>query len=174
MSSSSGPWSWADIGFDTEKKLWFLRLNNHKGIVKIFRAKRIIIKNRNGVQYQWPEKDRESWHVRERIFANEVRTIHYDKDRNLIVNSIKAETPNQKIPESYSYVTYAYSLKTGRGFVEFYDKENQLLKKISEKWIIVEGLNRKTIGKFPHIRLRVERKDIRKILFTKTAVVITG
>ena len=175
MSSPSEPWSWADVGFDTAKKLWFVRLNNHKGMVQIFIAKNIILKNGYGVQYQWPDEGpRDGWHVRERIYANEVKSIEYDADGNLVVDSVRVEAMNEDIPQNYSYICYAYSLKTSRGFVEFYDANNKLLKKINEKWIIVEDLNRKTIGEFPQIRIRVERENIRKILVTKSAVIIEG
>lgn len=58
--------------------------------------------------------------------------------------------------------------------MEFYDSNNKLLKAIREKWILVEDLTRKTVGEYPAIRLRVEREDIRKIVITKTAIVLRG
>jgi len=175
VASPPEPWSWADVGFDTAKKLWFVRLNNHKGMVQIFIAKSIILKNGYAVQYQWPDEGpREGWHVRERIYATEVKSIEYDSNGNLIVDSVRIEALDEETPQNFSYLCYAYSLKTSRGFVEFYDATNKLLKKINEKWIIVENLNRKTIGEFPHIRLRVERENIKKILITKSAVIIEG
>jgi len=171
---SSGPWYWADVGFDTTKKLWFVSLFDHKGTVRSFIAKNIILKNGYGTQYEWPEKERAFWHVRERLFAADVRSIDYDKEGNLIVESIRVEQREEEIPQNYSYVTYAYSLKTSKGFVEFYDANDRMLKRINEKWITVEDLTRRTIGEYPHIRIRAEKSDIRKILVTKTMIIIEG
>jgi hypothetical protein len=113
VSSSSGPWYWANIGFDTTKKLWFVDLYDNKGMIKMYIAKNVILKNGSGVQYQWPDRGpRAFWHVRERIFANDVRSISYDNEGNLIVESVSVEAPDEDVPRDYSYVTYAYSLKT--------------------------------------------------------------
>jgi hypothetical protein len=84
------------------------------------------------------------------------------------------EGPGESPPSNFSYLVYAYSLMTSRGFVEFYDASNKPLGRINEKWIIAENLNRKTIGEYPNIRLRVERGDIAKIIVTKSAVIIQG
>jgi len=144
-------------------------------MVQIFIARNIILENGYGVQYQWPDEGpRAGWHVRERIYANEVNSIDYDTNGNLVVSSVKVVAVDEDVPQNYSYLCYAYSLKTSRGFVEFYDVNNKLLKRISEKWIIVENLSRKTIGEFPNIRLRVERQNVKKIVVTKSAVVIEG
>ena len=174
MSSPPNPWLWADVGFDTTKKLWFLNLLNNKGTTQTYIARNIILKNGNGVQYQWADNRGDFWHIRERIYAADVRSITYDKDGNLVVDSIDIEAPDELIPDNYAYLTYAYSLKTSRGFVEFFDKDGKLLRRINERWIIVEGLDRKTTGEYPRIRLRVERADVKKIVVTRTAAIITG
>ena len=174
-SPPPNPWYWADVGFDTTKKLWFVRLNNHKGMVQIYLAKSIVLKNGYGVQYQWPDGGpRDIWHVRERIYSSDVKSINYDESGNLVVDSVKVESLQEEVPQDYSYITYAYSLQTSRGFVEFYDKNGKMLKRINERWILVEDINRTTIGEFPKIRLRIERDNVRKILVTKTAIIITG
>ena len=175
MSSIPGPWFWANVGFDTTKKLWFVDLHNNRGMTKLFIAKRIVLKDGYGIQYQWADRGpRSFWHVRERIFARDVRSIAYDDGGTLVIESIRVEEPEEEIPPDYAYVCYAYSLRTSGGFLEFYDANNKQLKKVSEKWIIVEDLTRTTAGEYPNIRLRVERKDIKKIIITKTAVIIQG
>ena len=175
MSSALREWNWGDLGFDTAKKLWFVDLHDYKGSVKLFLAKNITLKDGPGIQYQWPDKGpREFWHVRERFFVNEVRSIGYDEEGTLVVEFLKVETGGDGIPQNYSYLTYAYSLRTSRGFVEFYDSSNKLLKTVHEKWIFVEDLARKTVGEYPMIRLRVEREHVKEILMTKNAIIIRG
>ena len=175
MSSSAGQWLWADVGFDTAKKLWFVNLFNFGGLTQSFVARNIIMRNGYGAQYQWSDQGPNGiWHVRERIFAGDVKTIEYDEKGSLVIDSVRVESVEDQIPDDYAYLTYAYSLKTSRGFVEFYNANNKPAWRINEKWIIVEDLNRKTIGEYPHIRIRVEKTDIRKITVTKTAIIIQG
>lgn len=177
MSSPPAPpqWYWGDLGFDTAKKLWFVDLHDYKGSVNLLLAHNVVLKNGPGVQYQWPNKaPREFWHIRERFFVNEVRSIGYDDDGTLVVEFVKVETSSEKVPEDYSYLTYAYSLRTSRGTVEFYDASGAMLKAIRERWIFVEDLTRKTTGVYPMIRLRVERDDIKSIIVTKTTIALLG
>jgi hypothetical protein len=144
-------------------------------MVQVFIAKSIILDNGFGVQYQWPDEGpRNGWHVRERIYATDVKSIDYDANGSLVVTSVRVVAMDEEIPQNYSYICYAYSLRTSKGFVEFYDANNKLLKRINEKWILVENLSRKTVGEFPHIRLRVERQNIKKMLVTKSAIIIEG
>ena len=79
----SDPWHWADVGFDTTKKLWFVTLPNNKGTVQTYLARNIILKNGYGAQYHWPDGrgQRDFWHVRERIFANDVKSINCDDEK---------------------------------------------------------------------------------------------
>jgi hypothetical protein len=175
MSSALGPWTWGDLGFDTAKKLWFVDLHDYKGSVKLFLARKITLKDGPGIQYQWPDKGpREFWHVRERFFVNEVRSIGYDEDGTLVVEFVKVEAAKDEVPQNYSYLTYAYSLHTSRGFVEFYDSNDKLLKTIHEKWILVEDLTRVTTGEYPMIRLRAEREHVKEIVISKNAIIIRG
>ena len=175
MSARAEPWIWGNIGFHTAKKLWFLELLNHKGLVNTYFASSIILRNGYGVQYQWPDRGpRPFWHVRERIFSEDVASITFDSTGNLIVAFAKPEVPDEQIPEDYTYITYAFSLKTARGFIEIYDSKDRLLKSIKNRWILVEDLTHKTVGEYPNIRLRVEREAIREILITKTAVILRG
>ena len=175
MSSPAGQWLWADIGFDTAKKLWFVNLFNFSGSTQSFVARNIIMRNGYGAQYQWPDPGPNGiWHVRERIFADDVKTIEYDEKGNLVVDSIRVESVEDQIPDDYAYLTYAYSLKTSRGFVEFYNANDKPVWRINEKWILVEDLNRKTIGEYPHIRIRIEKADVHRIIVTKTTIIIQG
>jgi len=175
LSSPAGQWLWADIGFDTAKKLWFVNLFNFSGSTQSFVARNIIMRNGYGAQYQWPDPGPNGiWHVRERIFADDVKTIEYDEKGNLVVDSIRVESVEDQIPDDYAYLTYAYSLKTSRGFVEFYNANDKPVWRINEKWILVEDLNRKTIGEYPHIRIRIEKADVHRIIVTKTTIIIQG
>jgi len=175
MFSTPSPWLWANVGFDTMKKLWFVELYNHSGNTQTYIARNVILNDGYGVQYQWQNRGQHAfWHVRERIFASDVRRISYDESGNLVIESVRIEGVDEETPAHYSHLCYAFSLKTSRGFVEFFDANNKLLKKINEKWLVVEGLTRKTIGEYPNIRFRVEREDIKKIVVTKTALILMG
>ena len=175
MFSTASPWLWANVGFDTTKKLWFVDLHNHGGTIQTYIAKNVILKDGYGVQYQWQNRGQHAfWHVRERIFASDVRSIEYDQSGNLVVESIPVEALEEETPANYSYLCYAFSLKTSRAFVEFYDMNHELLKKINEKWLVVEDVTRKTVGEYPNIRFRVEREDIKRIVVTKTALILMG
>jgi len=61
-----------------------------------------------------------------------VKTIEYDEKGNL-VDSIRVESVEDQISDGYTYLTYAYSLKTSRGFVWFYNASNNLVWRINEK-----------------------------------------
>lgn len=101
MSSPLGPWTWGDLGFDTAKKLWFVDLHDYKGSVKMFLARDIVLKDGPGIQYEWPDKGpREFWHVRERFYANEVRSIGYDESGTLVVEFVKVEALDEEVPRA--------------------------------------------------------------------------
>lgn len=135
-------WRWGNIGFDTRKKLWFVDLYNGNGMVKFHYARNVIVKNGCGVQYQWNNRGEPIfWHVRERFFSDEVKSISYDQKGNLIIEcSAHAPPPDEGLPSDYSYVAYAYSLKTSKGYIEFYDRRDKLIKTIRDRWILVEDL----------------------------------
>jgi hypothetical protein len=168
-------WEWADLGFDTRSKVWFLQLYNFSGLIGIYQAGGITLEGASAVQYQWPQGgERPMWHVRERIFSREVDDIRYDEHGGLVLRHSIADRPKERIPEGFDSITYAYSLSTARGFVEFRDQENVVLKRIDDRWIAVENLRRKTVGTFPNIRLEAKKEDIENIVLTNTCIVIEG
>ena len=82
--------------------------------------------------------------------------------------------PAEEVPSEYDTVTYAYSLANAKGFIEFRDKENNVIKRIGDKSIAVEGLTHKTVGAFPNIRLSARKEDVANIIITRTTIVIQG
>ena len=174
-SARAEPWIWANLGFNTSKKLWFLELYNHKGLVESYFANNVVLRNGYGVQYQWADqKGREFWHVRERIYSEDVISISPEPNETLVITFAKPKVPVEHVPANYAYVAYAYSLKTSRGFIEFYDSTNNVVGKIQNRWIIVENLTHKTMGEYPNIRLRVEREAIQEIIITSTTIILRG
>lgn len=173
--SEPSNWEWGDIGFDTNEKLWMIELYNYAEQVDLIRARKILVKKGSGIQYQWPERGpTPMWHIRERIFSQQVDGLELDDEGNLTITFIPNRRVKEEIPESYDHLAYAYSLSTGRGFVEFYDSGNQVLKKIAEKWVVVENLSHETVGEFPGIRLVAKREDIERIVVTDSCIVIEG
>jgi len=168
-------WEWGDLGFDTDTKLWFIELYDYANLVEAYQATKILLKNGSGVQYQWPERGPDPmWHVRERIFSQDVHGIDYDEKGNLSIQFIPNHKFKEEIPENYDHLAYAYSLSTGKGFIEFCDSEDQILKRIDERWIVVENLSHETVGDYPNIRLVAKRKDIERIVVTDSCIVIEG
>lgn len=168
-------WEWADLGFNTKSKLWFLDLFNFSGLVGTYHAVNIISKNGSAVQYQWPQRGgRPMWHVRERYSAQDISKISYDEQGTLVVERSLEATTREQAPEAFDSITYAYSLSTSRGFVEFRDADDVVVKRIDNRWIAVENLTHRTVGTYPNIRLTAKRKDIDSILVTNTCIVIEG
>jgi hypothetical protein len=165
MSLRNIKWVWADIGYHPRRKIWFVDLHNEQGSVQIFYANSIIIDRVPSIQYQWSETGRIFWHVRD---------IEFDDEGNLVVHSLSIMMQKEKIPSSYSYLAYAFSLQTSKGFVEFYDKNNELLTTLTHKWIVIEDLERRTIGKYPNIRITAKKTDIKEIIATKSTIIIIG
>jgi hypothetical protein len=167
-------WEWANLGFNTVAKLWFLELYNYLGLIETFQAKEVSLIGGAAVQYQWPEKGKPMWHVRERIFSQEVNKIEYDQKGTLVVEFVVNHVVPEDIPRDFDSITYAYSLTNSRGFVEFRGKDNEVIKRINDRWIAVEGLVRRTSGEYPNIRLTARKEDVGNILVTNTCVVIQG
>lgn len=82
------------------------------------------------------------------------------------------------MPSEYRYIHYAFHLsskeiavgnKAPLGFVEFYGVTGKRTHAINNRRVLTEGIDRKSVGVYPHIRLRIERKDRGRILTTRTA-----
>ena len=187
-------WEVGDVGFDTEKKLWFIQLyNDINQNVGTYMAKAVILKRGNAFQYEWKDaQGRAFWHVRERFFADQVESIGVDPTGANVTINFKDDEPNQPghenppgqdVPMEFHHLHYAFHLsnkeiavgnKAPFGFVEFYDISGKLIYVINNRWIMVEGVERKSVGTYPSIRLRIDRKDVWRILTTRTVVIIQG
>ncbi|HUY86065.1 MAG TPA: hypothetical protein VMU77_03040 [Acidimicrobiales bacterium] len=178
-------WEFADLGFDTEKKLWFIQFySGTNENVGTYFARSLSLAGGRAAQYQW--KDAQGgpfWHVRERFFATEIEKFSIDPAGGTIKLSFRNEAgaeDDMTAPSEFAYILYAFHLSSkdgGRapmGFVEFYDSSGGLIQRINNRWIIIEGVFRTTSGEFPEIRLRAEDKDIGAITVTRTAIVIQG
>jgi hypothetical protein len=177
-------WEFADVGFDTGKKLWFIQFFDEKnqGVGSYF-ARNIALSRGSAIQYQWKDSQaRPFWHVRERFFADEIEAFSVEPSGNISI-SFKpgrvAEAP--KLPDDYAYVLYAYHLsnkeenaKAPTGFAEFFNSKGELVHRINNRWIVIEDLARRTSGEYPKIRLRIDRKDIKSVVVTRTTVVFQG
>ena len=180
-------WEFADIGFDTGKKLWFVQLfDSFNQNVGFYTAKTVVVNGGCGIQYQWKDvQGRAFWHVRERFDASEVEGFEIDMKGNLVINFKKNHGENDgQVPKSFSYLQYAYHLTTKEtaqsldrsplGFVEFLSQSGEVVGRINNRWIIVEDAVRKTTGELPKIRIRVERKDIGSIVVSRSSVIISS
>jgi len=181
-------WEFGDIGFDTEKKLWFVQLYNEVNQnVGTHMGKRVVIKHGRAAQYQWKDgQGRAFWHVRERFFADEIENISLDAGAEVLTVSFKegAEKSDEgSAPEEYAYILYAFHLsskeaargnKPPLGFLEFYSAADKLVKRLNNRWILIEDLDRRSVGEYPTIRLRIEKKDVHRIVTTRTSVILQG
>lgn len=187
-------WEFADIGFDTQKKLWFLQLfDSVNANVGFYTAKTVIMMGGCASQYEWKDQQaRPFWHVRERFLSNEVEGFNIDMKGNLVINFGKKsgegaspqKTVVEEIPKNFSYLQYAYHLTTKEtavshdlapmGFIEFCNEKGEIIGRLNNRWIVVEDVKRRTSGEFPKVRLRIDSKEIGKITATRSAVIIEG
>lgn len=185
-SSGAGQkfWEFADLGFDTGKKLWFVQFyNGANENVGTYFARTVNITRGRAVQYQWKDaKGAVFWHVRERFYAAEIERMAMDPTGGVITIVFKEEHGDGaegEIPANFAYLLYAYHLTSketgGRapmGFVEFFDAGGASLGRVDNRWIIIEGVDRKTTGEYPMVRIRIEGGDVGRITVTQTAIVI--
>jgi hypothetical protein len=186
--TSQPAWEFGDIGFDTEKKLWFVQLYNEANQnVGTYMGRRVVLKKGRAAQYQWKDQQgRAFWHVRERFFADEVENVGIDPSGALLTVVFKETSDDgddASVPDEYSYILYAFHLtnkelakgnRSPFGFLEFYSASDALVKRLNNRWIIIEDVDRKSVGDYPKIRLRVDKKDIQRVVVTRSSVVIQG
>jgi len=177
-------WEFADLGFDTGKKLWFIQFydETNKSVGSYF-ARDISLSKGSAAQYEWKDtQGRTFWHVRERFFAHEVEGFSVNPSGSISI-TFKAGTSSDSgaVPEDFAYLTYAYHLsnkdgteRAPMGFVEFFNAKGDLLRRVENRWIIIEDAGRKTTGEYPKIRLRMERRDVKNIIVTRTAIILQG
>jgi hypothetical protein len=179
-------WEFADLGFDTGKKLWFLQFYNGRNEnVGTYFAKSLSLAGGRAAQYEWKDaQGGQFWHVRERFFAAEIEKFSIDPAGGTIKLNFRDEQQGKEddtaAPAEFAYLLYAYHLSSkdgGRaplGFVEFYDAKGGLIRRVDNRWILIEGLERRTSGEFPQIRLRVEGDDVGHVIVTPTAIIMQG
>jgi hypothetical protein len=178
-------WEFADLGFDTGKKLWFIQFyNGTNENVGTYFARSVNITRGRAAQYQWKDaKGAPFWHVRERFYATEVEKLAMDPmggAMTLVFKGEEAPLEEEKVPSEFAYLLYAYHLTSkekGRapmGFVDFYGSDGSLVGRVENRWIIIEGVDRKTFGEYPGVRIRIDRNDIGVVTMTRTAIIIEG
>ncbi|MDA4123154.1 MAG: hypothetical protein OK456_08260 [Thaumarchaeota archaeon] len=176
-------WEFADLGFDTGKKLWFIQfVNDVNQNVGSYFAKSVTLNKGRAIQYQWKDSQgRPFWHVRERFFADEIEGFVVDPAGAITIN-FKGEDDAEDMqpPKDFAYLLYAFHLsnkegeKAPTGFVDFYNAKGEIIRGFNNRWIIIEGADRRTVGEFPKIRLRADRKDVGDVIVTRSAIIITG
>lgn len=180
-------WEVGDVGFDTEKKLWFVTLYNEVNQnVGSYMAKAIQMRRGRAMQYEWKDASRPFWHVRERFFADEIESISVDPAGVKLTITFK-ESANRggggEVALDFSYLLYAFHLsnkelakgnKPPLGFVEFYGPTGNLMRTLNNVWIVIEDVDRKSVGEYPRIRLRIERQDVDRIILSRSTVIIQG
>jgi hypothetical protein len=177
-------WEFGDIGFDTERKLWFIQLTSKTNeAVNTRHARDIKISGGTASQYQWKDTDgRPFWHVRERFFARDVKTISETPGGEIWIEFKDSSNSVTDVPREFGYLLYAYHLTdknpsdsaSPMGFLEFYSKEDELLYRIDKKWIILEGATHSTTGEYPRIRMRIERAHLTDLVVTASCVILRG
>ncbi len=182
------PWRSADLGFDTSNRMWFLQMWGDKfQLAGSTQAKKVVLVRGSGTQRQWidsnPENGAYFWHVRETISPEDVDSIFTKGDT--VTVSFKTREADKWGPHTTGFapldlapnasaLTYAYSLKTGKGFIEFRDAEDVVLRVIGGRYISVEGLDHQTDGEYPKIRLRADIHRVASVVLTNNTAVIVG
>lgn len=173
-------WELADLGYETSKRLWFLQMtgprNEPAGMIF---ARSVKIDGGLAHEYGWKDtRGSPGWHVRERFYNEDVQDVLTDGWRdgafdNLTIRFAPRGKIQPPIPKEYNYVCYAYKLRTGKGFVEFF-KDGKKIQFIDDKLVIVEGIQRQTAGEIGDLRLKVPRESIAEIVMTESAVILRG
>ena len=177
-------WEFADLGFDTAKKAWFIQfVSETNQNVGSYLAPSITMTGGDAIQYEWKDnKEKVLWHVRERFFSEEFDGFVVDPAGAMTVNFKDETDQNEDLhtPKEYAYIEYAYHLtskdgdKAPTGFVEFFNEKGEVIRRFNNRWIIVEKVFRKTAGEFPRIRLMAKKSDISEVIVSRTAIIISG
>jgi hypothetical protein len=164
--------------------MWFVQLTDKANeIVHTRHGRSVKVCGGTVAQYQWKDTDgRVFWHVRERFFARDVKSIAETPAGEICIEfKSSREAPAMAVPEHFEYIIYAYHLTdkaadaaSPMGFLEFFGKEGQSLQRIDNKWIFLEAATHSTDGTYPKIRMRVERSDLQDVLVTSSCVILRG
>jgi hypothetical protein len=174
LVGSGMEWSFADVGYDTSRKLWFIafqRADGH-GVATVY-GPRMILKGVTGYQYEWPTEKGEGWHVRERVFSGQLDRLLQDEQGTLTVLGHGPGHADSSAPTEFDYLEFAWHLKSGVGFIDFF-KDGVAFSRLEKRSLTVESLNHETTGTYPAIRLRAQRADVREIVLTRTCAIIVG
>jgi hypothetical protein len=175
-------WIFADIGFDTNLRLWMIEFYGpQRQLIRVVHTVGVSVKGGEAKQIEWHDNQGgEYYHIRERIYAENLSSMLQESSADplghpgKIIVTYDSAYEALYVPDGYASLRYAYDLKTGKGFVEFFDVDGILLSKFTDKWIMVENVLRSTVGEYPKIRFLVRKEDITSITVTASAVVIAG
>ena len=182
-------WLFANIGFDTQKKLWMIEFFDELGQWPPFHvvlATDIFLDGGDGKQFEWHDPQGAHWHVRERIYRRDVERIDlipvprnpvfpFSDEAKVIITCKPGPTDAPTVDERWEKLRYAYDVNgDSRGFVEFLDADEQVVQRLPGRWIITESVPRRTVGTFPNIRLEVKRSDVSGIFVGESTIVICG
>lgn len=182
-------WTYADLGFDTGVKLWFIDFYNAAGVIihRLFSIE-VVIGGGSAKQVEWRDQATGNfYHVRERIYPRSLISLVTEASSNplkapgriVITYTPESKEVNAKIPDEYAYLCYAYDVKgSARGFVEFYDDSGDMLASHGDRWIIVNGVKRRTLyrpeAEKDLIRIMVRKEDIGYVAIAEDVILISG
>jgi uncharacterized protein len=163
-------WSYADIGYDRERKKWFVNVLDVNGKqLAVFVASKVEL-SVNGEQISWEDSKGGGWHVRERIYRKDVSRIVQKGDSVKIVGVVKKQAV---IPENWEHLEYMYSRETGKANVRFFGG-GKMLGQINDVKVIAERVRRRTEEDNSDVRYGVDRKDVKDLIVTESVALILG
>jgi hypothetical protein len=184
-------WVYAQVGFNTERRLWFTDFYDSRAqIAGFWIGKSIELRDGTTYQYGWVDTGRfpdgspnpnvprdPLHHVREQFLAEHVQRVSMEDD-HLTVEFQRGKEPTSEeplpVPEGVAALDLAYSLTDGKGFIECVDAQDKVVSKLAGKLLVTENLTQKTVGTYPHIRLRTPIELVGGLVITGTACVVVG
>jgi hypothetical protein len=181
-------WEYADVGFDTGRKLWVLQFNDAKGNgAGNMPGRAIELRDITSFQAAWPDNGvlpdgsynpTNFWHIRQRILAEHVASVYLEGER-VVVQGVRGQEADGEAPyvpgEDVDAVQFAYSRSTSKGLVELVRADGSIKEeRLQGRWIFTENLTMRTVGEFPNIRLRAQRDSLAGLVLTGTTCTIVG
>jgi hypothetical protein len=187
-------WARGQLGFNTQRELWFVDYFDRKGQSAGFNmARHVDIRHGTTYHAAWPDNGlnpdgspdpnrRDFYHIREEFRAELVKRVAIE-DSTIVVEFVRGKMPDElsepptPLHDDAVAVQMAYSTADGRGFVEEVDRNGLVLRRLDQKWLMTENLTQATVGSWQPdraIRLRTERADFLGYVITGTTCVIVG
>ena len=180
-------WLYANIGFDTGRKLWMVEFFDEGANWPpkyVMYGSGVTVKGGEAKQFEWHEVGAQFWHVRERIFAKDVESIEKTASKSgsflgaegtIVIQYRERTKDGAGIPDAWDYVDYAFDVGgDARGFAGFFDKDGKPVGVVKDRWILVEGVSRISVGEYPNIRLRLLRGEVTRTVLTDSVLVFCG